>query len=427
VKIRIKNADILRWEPRCHTEQEDLFLADGLITAIGAPQGEFTPDRVIDASGKLVIPGLVNSHTHAHDSAFRNYADDLPFDEWLFKKVIPAEDAMKPEEAYWCNLLACLEMIKTGTTCFADMHMYKHQLVRAVTESGLRAVISRGLVGESSRDPAAQTRLAEAFEEMKVAEGQSRITFMLAPHAIYTCGEALLRELSALAWEKNLGLNIHVSESRFEFDNSMKQHGCSPVAYLDSLGFFNTPVLAAHCVHLAEGDIEILAERNVSVATNPISNMKLGNGFAPVAKLLAAGVNLCVGTDGAASNNALNMFRELSVLSYLHKGLNQDVLALPSDQTLRLGILGGAKALGLGDTIGSIEVGARADLALIDLNRPWLQPLNNLVSSLIYSANGSEVDTVIINGDIVMEKGQVNTLDQERIFYEVNKIRERIL
>jgi len=305
--------------------------------------------------------------------------------------------------------------------------MYKHQLVKAVTESGMRAVISRGLVGESTQDPAAQTRLAEAFEEMKAAEGQSRITFMLAPHAIYTCGEKLLRELSVIALEKNLGLNIHVSESRFEFDNSMKQHGCSPVAYLESLGFFNTPVLAAHCVHLAEGDIEILAKRKVSVATNPISNMKLGNGFAPVAKLLAAGVNLCVGTDGAASNNALNMFRELSILSYLHKGLNEDVLALPSDETLRYGILGGAKALGLGDKIGSIEVGKCADLALIDLNKPWLQPLNNLVSSLIYSANGSEVDTVIINGDVVMEKGQVNTLDQERIFYEVNKIRERIL
>jgi 5-methylthioadenosine/S-adenosylhomocysteine deaminase len=259
------------------------------------------------------------------------------------------------------------------------------------------------------------------------ATANSRITFMLAPHAIYTCGEGLLRELPSIAQKKNIGLNTHISESRFEFDTSMKEHGCSPVAYLDSLGFFDVPVLAAHCVHLAEGDIEILAKRKVSVATNPVSNMKLGNGFAPVTKLLDAGVNLCVGTDSASSNNALNMFCELSMLSYIHKGLNQNVLELPAHETLRCGILGGVKALGLGDKIGSIEAGKRADLVLVDLSKPWLQPLNNLVSSLVYSANGSEVDTVIIDGEIIMEKGKVNTLDEERIRYEVDKIRQRLL
>jgi 5-methylthioadenosine/S-adenosylhomocysteine deaminase len=262
---------------------------------------------------------------------------------------------------------------------------------------------------------------------MKTAGGNSRITFMLGPHAIYTCGEGLLRELPVMAREKNIGLNTHISESRFEFETSMKEHGASPIAYLESLGFFNVPVLAAHCVHLAEGDIEILANRNVSVAANPISNMKLGNGFSPVTKLLDAGVNLCVGTDGASSNNALNMFRELSMLSYVHKGLTQNVLALPAHETLLCGILRGAKAVGLGGKIGSIEVGKAADLVLIDLSKPWLQPLNNAVSSLIYSANGSEADTVIIDGEVIMEKGQVNTLDQERINFEVEKIRQRLL
>ena len=428
MSIIIKNADVLFWEPTCHVRREDLFLAGGQIAAVGKVSGDFPtiPLRVIDGSGKLVIPGLVNCHTHAYMSIFRNYADDLPFDKWLFQKIMPAEDALTAEEAYWCNLLSCLEMIKTGTTCFTDMHMFKHQSVRAASESGLRAVISRGLVGESADDPAARKRLEEAFEEMDAA-GNSRITFMLGPHAIYSCGEALLRELPAIALEKNLGVQIHLSESRKEFDDCMQKHGSTPAAFLDSLGFFSVPVLAAHCVHLTDADIEILAGRKVSVATNPVSNMKLGNGFAPAAKLLAAGVNLCVGTDGASSNNTLNMFRELSILSYIQKGADKDALRFPADKTLEYGILGGAKALGLSDKIGSIEPGKRADLVLIDLGKPWLQPVNNPAASLVYSATGSEVDTVIIDGEIIMENGQVNTLDEERIFREVDKIRKRLL
>jgi 5-methylthioadenosine/S-adenosylhomocysteine deaminase len=427
LKIKIKNAEVLFWEPECHTRRADLFLSEGLILAVGEASDDFTAEKVIDGSGKLVMPGLVNCHTHAHMSAFRNYADDLSFEDWLFKKIIPAEDALKPEEAYWCNMLSCLEMIKTGTTCFADMHMFKHQSVRAATESGMRAVICRGLTGRDSSDPAARKRLDEAFEEMDAAAGNNRIGFMLGPHAIYSCGEGLLKELPVMAAEKKLALHIHLAESRNAFDTSMEKHGCSPTAYLDSLGFFNVPTLAAHCVYLNDEDIGILAGKEVSVVTNPVSNMKLGNGFAPAAKLLAKGVKLCVGTDSAASNNTLNMFRELSILSYIHKGLNQNALSLTADETLRCGILHGAKALGLGDRIGSIEEGKRADLILIDLNKPWLQPVNNPVFSLIYSANGSEVDTVIIDGEVIMEKGLVSTLDEERIIYEVNKIRQKLL
>ncbi|MCL2835027.1 MAG: amidohydrolase [Treponema sp.] len=427
LKIAIKNADVLFWEPSCHTRREDLFIADGVITATGAKDNEFTADLEIDGSGKLVIPGLVNCHTHAYMSVFRNYADDLPFDEWLFRKIMPVEDALTAEDAYWCNLLSCLEMIKTGTTCFADMHMFKNQSVRAAAESGLRAVISRGLVGKTIDDPAAKSRLADAFEEMETAAGNSRISFMLGPHAIYSCGRELLRALPEIAKKKGIGLHIHLAESMFEFDTSMQQNGCSPAAYLDSLGFFEAPVLAAHCVNLTDDDIKILAKHGVSVVTNPVSNMKLGNGFAPVTRLLGAGVNVCVGTDGASSNNALNMFRELSILSYIHKGLEKDVLNLSAGQTLRCGILNGARALGLGDITGSIQTGKRADLVLVDLNKSWLQPVNNPVSSLIYSANGTEPDTVIIDGEVVMEKGQVKTLDEQRILFEVNKIRKRLI
>ena len=423
MNIIIEKADVLFLNP-FHTEKTDIYISDGIIKSVGKNEN-FRADRVINGSGKLVMPGLINCHTHAYMSAFRNFADDLPFNEWLFNKIMPAEDAMTSEDAYWCNLLSCLEMIKTGTTCFADMHMFKNRSVEAACESGLRAVISRGLVGESPDDPAAKTRLAEAYEEMET--GNSRVTFMLGPHAIYTCGEKLLRELPDIANKKNLKLNIHLAESRPEFDDCMSKHGCTPAAYLESLGFFYAPVLAAHCVHITDEDIEILAERKVSAALNPVSNMKLGNGFAPAANLLKAGVNVCAGTDSAASNNTLNMFRELSALSYVHKGLNRSTLTLSAGETLNCVIGNGAKALGLGDKTGSIRAGMRADIILVDLNKPWLQPINNPASSLVYSANGTETDTVIVDGEILMENGQMKTLDQERIFYEVNKIRERIL
>jgi len=425
LNITVKNADVLFLEPDCKTEKIDVHISGSEIAAVG-PAVNFTADRIIDGSGKLLVPGLINCHTHAYMTGFRNFADDLPFNDWLFNKIMPAEEIITSEDAYWCNLLSCLEMIRTGTTCFADMHMFKNQSVKAAAESGLRAVISRGLVGENITDPAAQTRINEAFDEMDYAARNSRITFMLAPHAIYTCGEDLLRGLPGIAANKKIGLNIHIAESKYEFDTSMQKHGCSPAAYLNSLNFFDVPVLAAHCVYSTEKDIEIYARHNVSIVTNPVSNMKLANGFAPVKKMLDAGINVCVGTDSAASNNTLNMFREMSVLSYIHKGLDEKTPGFPAGQTLQLVLLNGAKALGLQNKIGSIKPGMKADLVLIDLDKPWMQPLNNPVSSLVYSANGTETDTVIVDGKILMDRGVVKTLDQERIFYEVNRVREKI-
>jgi len=426
LNIVIKNAHVLLCEPELRTVQCDLQISGGRIAGLGSG-GVFRADKVIDGAHKLVMPGLINCHTHIYMSIFRNYADDLNFHKWLFDKIMPVEDRLEPEDAYWCNLLSCLEMIKTGTTCFLDMHMFKGQSVRAAMESGMRAVISRGLVGESADDPAGSGRLAEAWEEMDMARGRDRIGFMLAPHAIYTCGAGYLRHLVEMAKEKDIGLHIHLAESKKEFDDALQAYGCTPTAYLERLGLFAVPTVAAHGVYLTDEDIAILSRNGVHVASNPISNMKLGNGFAPVDKLLRAGVNLCVGTDGASSNNTLNMFKELSALSYIHKGVTGDALSVSARQALTCGTINGAKALGLGGKTGAIAPGMRADLVVIDLNRPQMRPANDLVSALVYSANGSEVETVIIDGQIVLEGGEAKTLDEERIYFEIDRIKNKVL
>ena len=246
---------------------------------------------------------------------------------------------------------------------------------------------------------------------------------MLGPHAIYTCDNGYISEIAALAKEKGLGINVHLSESRFEVGSCMEQHGCSPVELLDKLGLFEMPVLAAHCVHLSDEDIELLAKRRVSVATNPISNMKLGNGFAPITRMQKAGINVCIGTDGAASNNALNLFREMGVLTLIHKGALEDAQAVSAIDALNFATVGGARALGL--DAGEIAPGKKADIAILKLGLPHLQPLNNPVSGLCYSANGSEVESVMIDGKFVMENREMLTVDEERVFFEVNEIRRK--
>lgn len=404
----------------------DICISGDRIVSVDSTPENFIAQKVINGSGKMAIPGLVNCHTHAYMTVFRNVADDLSFQDWLMGNIMPLEDQLTSEDGYWGAMLGCLEMIKTGTTCFTDMHMFEGRSLRAAYESGMRAVISRGLSGGESDKAGAKRRIDEALREMDAAKSlddNGRISFLLGPHAIYTCDNGYLSEIVALAKEKKLGLNVHLSESRFEVGSCMEQHGCSPVELLDKLGLFELPTLAAHCVHLSDDDIALLASRGVSVATNPISNMKLGNGFAPITKLQKAGVNICLGTDGAASNNALNMFREMGILSLIHKGALEEAQAVSAVDVLNFATVNGAKALGL--ETGVIAPGKKADIAILDLNVPQFMPLNNPVSALCYSANGSEVETVIIDGNIVMENRRMVTLDEQRIFFEVERIRNK--
>lgn len=402
-------------------KETNIYIEGDRIAAIGDAPGGFIEDKVIDGRDKLVIPGLINCHTHSYMSFMRNVADDLSFMDWLFGTIDPIEQQMTDEDTYWGANLAIIEMMKSGTTCFNDMQMNIHQTTRAVKESGMRAVICRGLVG-SGNDEAGQMRLRQAYEERDAAKDCDRLTFCLGPHAPYTCDDEFLKIVAAEAKKEHMGIHMHLSESVSEIEQIQEKYGCTPIALAEKCGIFDVPAIAAHCVQVTEEDIDILRRKNVSVVTNPASNMKLGNGFAPIGKMLEKAVNVCLGTDGAASNNSLNMFHELSLLTLIHKGTGKTPQCISAKEGFRIATINGAKALGLEKEIGSIETGKKADLAILDLNVPSLTPRNNLIAGLSYSANGSEVDTVIINGQITMEHRKILTMDEQLVYRKIQDI-----
>lgn len=402
-------------------QKTSIYVEGNRIAGIGDKPAGFLEEKVIDGKDKLVIPGLINCHTHSYMSFMRNVADDLSFMDWLFGTIDPIEQQMTDEDTYWGAMLAIIEMMRSGTTCFNDMQMNIHQTTRAVKESGMRAMICRGLVG-SGNDEAGQMRLAQAYEERDAAKDCDRLTFMLGPHAPYTCDDGFMRVVSEEAKREHMGIHVHLSESVSEIQQIQEKYGISPIEMAEKNGLFDVPAIAAHCVQIDEKDMDILKNKNVSVVTNPASNMKLGNGFAPVAKMLEKGINVCLGTDGAASNNCLNMFHELSLLTLIHKGVNKTPQCISAAEGFRIATINGAKALGLEKEIGSIEVGKKADLAILDLNTPSLTPRNNLLAALSYSANGSEVDTVIIDGKITMENKKLLTIDESLVYEKINGI-----
>ncbi len=420
--ILIENALVILPEGAEDVIREtSLYIEEDRITGIGDKPAGFTADKVIDGKDKLVIPGLINCHTHSYMSFMPNVADDLSFMDWLFGTIDPIEQQMTDEDTYWGANLAIIEMMKSGTTCFNDMQMNIHQTTRAVKESGMRAVICRGLVG-SGNDEAGQSRLRQAYEERDAAKDCDRLTFKLGPHAPYTCDDEFLKIVAAEAKKENMGIHVHLSESESEISQIQEKYGCTPIALAEKCGIFDVPTIAAHCVQVTDEDIAILKRKKVSVVTNPASNMKLGNGFAPIAKMLDAGINVCLGTDGAASNNCLNMFHELSLLTLIHKGTGKTPQCVSAKEGFRIATINGAKALGLEKEIGSIEVGKKADLAMLDLNTPSLTPRNNLIAGLSYSANGSEVDTVIINGQVTMEGRKILTMDEKLVYGKIQNI-----
>ncbi len=414
---------------RC--EKSDVLIDETRIASV-APSLAAEGASVIDAAGKLVMPGLINAHTHAYMTIHRNYADDLAFFDWL-DKVQRVEDGMTEEDIYWSTLLGVIEMLKTGTTCFVDMTIKSAQektgprsaAAGAVLASGIRAVISRGLAGVSDSEESIM-KFGQTVREMDLFAGESRLQFMHGPHAPYSCMADYLQKLTRSCKERGIGQTIHLSESRAEMDSMEKEKGATPIQYVDAQGVFDVPVIAAHCVYATDDDIRLMAAKRVSVAINPKSNMKLGNGFAPVRKFLDAGVNVCLGTDGCGSNNCLNMFQEMNAAALVYKGAARQAQCVGAADVLNMATVNGAKAIGRAGELGELRAGALADLILIDLNVPQFIPANNVISGLVYSSNGSEVDTVIVDGRVLMRGRRLTTIDEEEVYRECRAITERL-
>lgn len=430
-RILIKGATIVPITgPDQIIQNGEIAIEGQYIVAVG-PSGtvaaDWQADKVIDGVNKLVIPGFVNCHTHAAMTFLRSYADDMPLMDWLNNKIWPAEEKLIPEDMYWATMLCAAEMIKSGTTTFLDMYFEMDKVAKAVEDSGMRAILSRGMIGAGpSAELAMQESRALAVFCKDRAEG--RLTMMLGPHAPYTCPTEYLLEVQKLAVELGVGMHIHVAETPTEVKDITEQYGKSPVLYLDSLGFFDkTPIVAAHCVCITDEEINILAAKGVGVAHNPESNMKLASGIAPVPQMLKKGVKVGLGTDGASSNNNLDMLQEMRSAALLHKVTTMDPTVLPAYQALEMATLGGARVLGLDKEIGQIVPGFKADLQMIDLEKPHLYPRYDVVANLVYSAQASDVDTVIVDGRILMEKRQLLTMDEKQVLYKVQEHTDALL
>ncbi|MFD1990596.1 amidohydrolase [Paenibacillus nicotianae] len=381
----------------------------------------------IDGTNMVTMPGLINAHQHTPMNLLKGFSDDLKLMDWLEKKMFPAEARMTPEDMYWGSKLSMAEMIRSGTTAFADMYMHMNQIAQAVDEVGMRASLTRGLVFQEDDQGA---RIREAIELVENWHGQAdgRITTMFGPHAPYTCPPDSLREVIKLAEHYQLPIHIHLAETKEEVVTIREHYGQTPTQYLYELGLFEQlHVMLAHSVHLTKRDIQYLKGMRGGVIHNPVSNLKLGCGIAPVTEMMQQGITVGLGTDGAGSATTLDMFQEIKAATWLQKLDHGDPTVLPAYQSLQMATIESAKLLAIDHETGTLEVGKKADMILIDLNRPHLQPVHHIVSLLAYSANGADVDTTIVNGKILMQHRQLLTLDEQEVIHEGNRRAKRII
>jgi 5-methylthioadenosine/S-adenosylhomocysteine deaminase len=393
----------------------DIGIENGRILFCNSPPPNWLAEETLDCRDKLITPGLVNAHTHAAMTLFRSYADDMALMDWLQQKIWPAEANLTADDVYWGTQLAIAEMLASGTTAFADMYFFMDQAARACVETGMRASLSRGLIAADG--PAEDQRFAENEQLFKDYHGaeNGRITVMLGPHAPYTCPPKCMKKVVAIAQRIGAEIHVHLSETQGEVDKCKKIYGKSPVELLNDLGVFDCGTLAAHCVWVSPEDIKILADKKVRVVHNPSSNLKLASGAAPVAAMLEGGVTVALGTDGATSNNKLDMLEEIRMASFLQKLHYMDPTVLPSRQILKLAYQGGAAAIGQGDSIGRIEPGYKADLTIYNTTAPHWCPQHDLVSILTYAAASADVSHTLVDGRVLYRNGEFTTLDIEKV------------
>ncbi len=413
--ILIKNARILG---KNENILQSLLIKNDKIGDIGLEIPEANVDKIIDAQGKILMPGLINTHTHVSMTLFRGLADDLSLDSWLNDYIWPTEAHLNGDYCYIGALLGCVEFIKSGTTTFNDMYFYMEDVARAVEDSGLRACLSYGMIDfndSEKRENEIKANL-ELFENCNnIADG--RIQVFLGPHAPYTASKDLLLKVRQLADELNTKIHIHVSETQKEVEDMVEETGMRPFEFLDSIDFLGPDVIAAHGVWLSDNEIEIIKRNNVKISHNPCSNMKLASGISPVAQMIDEDICVSIGTDGASSNNNLDLIEEMKTASLLQKVSTLNPKVLNAAETVAMGTIKGAESLGLEDEIGSIEVGKKADIILVDRDAANMCPdSSELSSNIVYAAKGCNVDTTICNGQILMENRKLTFLDEEEIY-----------
>lgn len=428
--LHIKNAQMITMADGDTGVREGWALeaVDGAITYVGPagglnPAGE--PDEIIDGSGHLLMPGFVNSHTHVAMTLFRGCADDMPLEPWLHEKIWPTEAKLTEEDVYWGSLLGCAEMIRAGVTTFADMYHMPRSGVAAAVESGLRSCPSGVLLGIV---PHAQDMFDEATQFVREFADRSDMCVhpMLGPHAPYTVPREMMERVIETAAEIGVPIHIHLAETADNVSAALETWGSRPVQAMQEVGLFELSVLGAHCVHLDDRDIEIIAERGVGVAHCPGSNLKLASGIARISDLIAAGAHVGLGTDGSGSNNNLDLLEEARLAALVAKVHTGDPTAVPAHDALEMATLGGARAIFLDHCTGSLEPGKCCDCILVNLDAPHLHPRHSLLSHLVYSAQASDVAVTIVNGRVLMRDAQFTSLDLEEIYAKVAESAQRL-
>ena len=401
--------DIYHIDENFEVQRGDIAVSDGKIAKIGqgsslAPQGF---DEVIDGSARLIMPGIVNLHCHVPMTLLRGYGEGLPLQRWLNEKVFPFEDKMTAEDTYWGALIGIAEMLVSGVTSFTDMYNFCDEICEAVKLSGIKINISRGICefGDAGLYGSARQLESEALIRYRNGACNGRIVVETALHSEYLTNERVVREIAEFAKAQRLGIHLHLSETLSEHVEGVKRRSVTPAKYFEDCGIFESRVTAAHCTHITADDIGILARHGVTAVHCPSSNLKLGSGVAPVPQMLAAGVNVALGTDGASSNNNLNMFEEMHLAGIIHRGVQMNPELTPAAQVIQMATKNGAAGQGRLDT-GAIAVGNKADLAVLNLNKPHLTPVHDIVSDVVFAAQSSDVEMTIVDGEIVYRNGE---------------------
>ena len=412
MSILIKNASyvVTQNKKRQILKDVDIFIENRTIEEIGKKLKE-KAEHVINGKDKVVLPGLINLHTHSPMTLFRGFADDMNLHEWLFEKIDPVERKLNEEDVFCGAMLAGLEMIKSGTTSFLDMYFLTDEIAKAVQKTGMRGFLSLPIV-ESKFLTRHKDRITMAEKFIKKWRGQSRIHPSVGPHSIYLCSGETLQKSEELSKKYSTVLHIHVSETEKEVKDSKRKYGSSPVFYLKRLGVLSPRMIAAHSIWISEQEIKVMAKFGVNVAHCPISNMKLASGLAPVYQMIRNGVNVGLGTDSVASNNNLNLFEEIKISALLQKMKHKNSKIVNAQEVLDMATVNGARALGMKNKLGSVEKGMLADLITIDISKPHLYPVHDIVSHLVYSANGADVNDTVVDGEIVMKDRKIMNVDE---------------